>query len=172
MRTCHPTELCMSLIKIQMSVWQKSSWGQAAPFAHIRTLPSTWQLLFETPAVRAHPTPALARFYCSPHQCIKRAASFHVWDKTRPNLSLRLTSEGVLCFLLFHLIPPLPSSTIHLKAPSFENQRGNNYTMKKKKPPSTFSCNILFILYFHGGWCWVISAEYAPVRKYLNVNYL
>lgn len=77
--------------------------GQATPVARITASPLAWQLLFETWAVHTHPPLALAHFYCSPHQCSKCAPSFHVWDKTRHNLSLRFTSEEFYV-LLFHLI--------------------------------------------------------------------
>lgn len=55
-----------------------------------------------------------------------------------------------------------------LKAPSFENQCGNNYIMKKKKKLLSETFYLFFTVMGAGGW--VISAEYASVRKYLDVN--
>lgn len=147
--------------------WWDVNWlrGRSRPeVARITALPLAWQLLFEAWAVHTHPPLALAHFYCSPHQCSKCPPSFHVWDKTRHNLSLRFTSEE-FHVLLFHLIllgPKFPA--IHLMTSSFEIQCGNNYILGKK----TLCCNILFILFMEDGG-WVISAD-ASVRKYLNVN--
>lgn len=92
----------------------------------------------------------LAYFYCSPHQYIRRAPSFHVltWNKTQ--LVITVHFREVLYCLLLHLTLPLQRSNIHLMASSFENQCGNNYSYMKTS--STCSCNILFILCFYGGW--------------------
>lgn len=140
------------------------SWpeGQATPVARIMASPLAWQLLFETWAVHTRPPLALAHFYCSPHQCSKCAPSFHVWDKTGHNLSLRFTSEEFYV-LLFHLI---------LLGPKFlpfiwwhQALKSNVATIISWKK---LCCNILFILFMEDGG-WVISAD-ASVRKYLNVN--